>query len=110
MHKCDCKECRKCDNCKESKINLLSAAEILGYIAIVVGLIGAFSQMKKSQGSKNVESFSLIYLACAMIAEFVFLIQGIVLKNVSIVVTKIAGAIYFGFLLVLFLMYESKKK
>jgi len=34
------------------------------------------------------------------------------IKNISITATKIAGAAYFGFLLVLFLLYEmgGKKK
>ena len=107
-----CKECHHCEQCKKDEVNIWAWTEIIGYIAISVGMIGVFFQIRKSGSSQDVSSFSLIYLAFATISELIFMIQGIMIKNISITATKIAGVVYFGFLLVLFLIYElgGKKK
>jgi len=113
MTKVDCcEDCHKCDKCKKEAVNAWSFVEIIGYIAIVIGMIGVFFQIKKSGSERNLSSFSLFYLAFATISELIFMIQGIMIKNISITATKIAGAAYFGFLLVMFLIYEmgGKKK
>ena len=53
--------------------------------------------MKQTGGSKDLSSFSWIYLACAVTAETLFLIQGIMLKNISISLTRATTMLYFGF-------------
>jgi uncharacterized protein with PQ loop repeat len=107
-----CKKCHDCEECKKDEVNLWSGAEILGYVSILIGMIGVFFQVKKSGTERNFSSFSVIYLAFATLAELIFMVQGIVNKNVSLTITKIAGASYFGFLFIMFLIYElgGKKK
>jgi len=107
-----CKDCHKCSECNKNAVDAWSAVEIMGYVAILVGTVGVFFQIKKSGSERNLSSFSVFYLAFATISELIFMIQGIMIKNISITATKIAGAAYFGFLLVLFLLYEmgGKKK
>ena len=75
-------------------------------------MIGVFFQVRKSGAERNFSSFSVIYLAFATLSELIFVIQGIVNKNVSLTITKIAGTAYFGFLFIMFIIYEmgGKKK
>ncbi len=107
-----CKKCHECEECKKDEINLWSGAEILGYVSILIGMIGVFFQVRKSGAERNFSSFSVIYLAFATLSELIFVIQGIVNKNVSLTITKIAGTAYFGFLFIMFIIYEmgGKKK
>ena len=104
------KECHICEECRKDQIDAFSFQEILGYIAIVIGVVGGFSQMKQTGGSRDLSSFSWVYLACAVTAETLFLIQGIMLKNISISLTRAATMLYFGFFLFMWFMYEFKKK
>lgn len=102
-----CKKCKKC-KCDTRKFNIFSGVEIIGWIAIAIGTIGAIAQFFKTRKTKNLGSFSIIYLVCACIAEITFLIQGIILEEASIAVVRIASSIYFGFFIIMFFMYEMK--
>ena len=111
MTKVDCEDCHTCEKCKEKeKINIWSPVEILGWVAITVGLIGGFFQLRRSHGTKDLRSFSIIYLITATLAEILFLIQALVIKNVSITITRIGTAIYFGSFLVMWFIYEMNRK
>ena len=99
----DCENCERCEKCKSKSAGVFSPIEILGYTAIGIGLIGVVFQMQKSHSTMNLESFSVWYLITAGIAELLFLIQGIMIQNVSISLTRAAGVLYFGFFLFLFL-------
>jgi uncharacterized protein with PQ loop repeat len=104
-----CKNCHKCEECTK-KINLLSSTEIIGWIAIVIGAIAGISQIHKSGSSQDLKSFSIIYLIGCVVTEALFIIQGIMIGNVSIAVTRAVTFLYFAVLLFLWLMYEYKKK
>ena len=106
----DCEKCHTCKECKKDQVDAFSPEEILGYIAIVVGIIGGVAQMKQTGGSRDLSSFSWIYLTCALTAESLFLIQGIILKNISISLTRAVTMLYFGFFLLMWFLYEFKKK
>ena len=110
--KVDCKDCHTCEECekKKQKINIFSPIEIIGYVAIVLGLIGSFWQLRRSGVSKDLRSFSIIYLITTTVAEILFLIQAVLIKNVSIAITRIATAIYFGSFIVMWILFESTRK
>lgn len=111
-HKDECTDlCKKCKTCKcdTRKFNIFSGVEIVGWIAIGIGIIGAIAQFFKTRKTKNLGSFSIIYLICAFVAELTFLIQGIMLEEASIAVVRIASSIYFGSFIVMFFLYEMKK-
>ena len=109
MTKVDCNDCDKCDKCKKDEINLLSPVEILGWLAILIGIIGSFFQLKKSRGSRNLSSFSKIYLISTVIADSLFVAQAIMTKNVSLALTKVASVIYFSSFIVMFYLFEKEK-
>jgi len=65
----NCEECKKKCKCKEetdSAGGLFSTVEIIGWVAIALGTIGAFFQLRKSGGSKDVSSLSILYLSFAV--------------------------------------------
>ena len=108
-----CEECKKKCKCikePESAGGIFSTVEIIGWVAIVLGTIGAFFQLRKSGGSKDVSSFSIFYLAFAVGSEILMLIQGLMIKNASIALTRLGTTLYFGSFLVMWLLYEWKKK
>ena len=105
-----CEKCHTCDECKKDQINAFSTEEIIGYIAIVIGFVGGVAQIGKTGGSKDLSSFSWIYLVCGVCTELLFMIQGILLKNISISFTRAVTLLYFGFFLVMRLIYEFKRK
>mgnify|MGYP007072324859 FL=1 len=106
----NCENCHTCEECKKNQVDAFSPEEILGYTAIVIGVVGGLAQMKQTGGSRDLSSFSWIYLTCALTAEALFLIQGIMLKNISISLTRAVTMLYFGFFLLMWFLYEFKKK
>ncbi len=108
--KVDCKNCHMCEECRKDQIDAFSMEEIIGYTAIVIGFIGGVAQIGKTGGSKDLSSFSWIYLVCGVVTELLFMIQGIMLKNISISFTRAVTLLYFGFFLVMWLIYEFKRK
>ena len=52
-------------NVKNDQVDAFSPQEILGYTAIVIGVVGGLAQMKQTGGSRDLSSFSWIYLTCA---------------------------------------------
>ena len=42
-----CKDCHKCSECNKNAVDAWSAVEIMGYVAILVGTVGVFFQVKK---------------------------------------------------------------
>ena len=106
----NCEECKKkCDK-NEPTYGLFSTVEIIGWVAIGLGVIGAFFQLRKSGGSKDLSSFSVFYLAFAVGGEILMLIQGLMIKNASIALTRLGTTLYFGGFLVMWFLYEWKKK
>ena len=105
-------ECENCDctKCCKPTVNPLSPNEIIGWTAIVIGTFGAIIQLGKSGSSKDLRSFSIIYLLTATFAELLFMIQGIMIKDVSITVTRLFTFLYFGSFLVLWFLYEWNRK
>lgn len=106
----NCEECKKKCEKKELTNGLFSTVEIIGWVAIALGTIGAFFQLRKSGGSKDVSSFSFFYLAFAVGSEILMLIQGLMIKNASIAITRLGTTLYFGSFLVMWFLYEWKKK
>ena len=108
----NCEDCKKKCKCKEEKeltTGLFSTVEIIGWAAIVLGIIGGFFQLRKSGGSKDMSSFSIFYLMLAIGSEMLMLIQGLMIKNASIVITRLGTSLYFGSFLVMWFLYEYKK-
>jgi uncharacterized protein with PQ loop repeat len=106
----NCEECKKKCEKKELTTGLFSTVEIIGWAAIGLGVIGAFFQLRKSGGSKDLSSFSVFYLAFAVGSEILMLIQGLMIKNASIALTRLGTTLYFGGFLVMWFLYEWKKK
>ena len=107
--KVDCKDCHTCEECKKDALSIWSPTEIIGWVAITLGIVGGIFQLSKSGGSKDLRSFSIIYLVTATVAEILFLIQGLMIKNASIAMTRLGTALYFGSFLIMWFLYELNR-
>ena len=87
------------------KSRITSPAEIIGWLAIIIGITGAVSQLWKTHNSKNTESFSILYLVCAMIADLLFALQGGMKGSFTITATRIVTSLYFLYFLVIKLVH-----
>lgn len=89
--------------------------ELVGVVAIVLGIVGALFQMAKVHKTLDTTSFSPVYLWVVVLAESLFCLQGAIKKSPTIMMTRLAAAAYFTYILVVYLRHkddvpEPKKK
>ena len=80
--------------------------EIIGGIAILLGLIATFMQFNKTISTMNVESFSIYSLVLVAISEMLFIIQGFMKKSHTIMLTRIIS--FVGVMGYILIWYKTK--
>lgn len=83
--------------------HITTPSELVGYIAIILGGIGGFTQLLKTHETQMASSFSPIYLVSALAAEILFAAQGGMMRSPTIVLTRIGAFVYFAYLLLVWL-------
>ena len=81
---------------------LREPTELIGWIAIALGAIGAISQFDKVRTTANVSSFSPVYLVLVCVVEALFAVQGAWKKSVTMFATRIGTLTYFMYLTVMY--------
>ena len=81
----------------EQDYDIDSPQEILGYIAMAVALVGIVGQWNAiGTGEKvNFDNYSIIFLLASIGTEILFFIQGLELKNSSILLSRAGTTIYY---------------
>jgi uncharacterized protein with PQ loop repeat len=79
-------------------------------VASVVGVTGAVIQLIHAHTHKNMDSFAWEYLLTSTVAEIIFAVQAYVFfENKSLTVAKMLCAVYFGYLLILYVSHQKKR-
>ena len=83
--------------------HLKDPAEWVGFLAILIGSLGAVSNLKKANATQDVKSYSLLYLVCCVLADSLFALQGYMKGSVTLTVVRVVTGIYFSYFLYLYL-------
>ena len=70
------------------------ATEIIGSIAVSLCVSGSFFQLARITETRNMTSYSRIYLASVLCCDFLFLIQAILLRSVSLIIFRVLAQCY----------------
>ena len=93
--------CHK-DNCMD---------EILGLLAIVLGMGGYITQFIKTEQSFDVSSFSIYALILGCISELLFVVQGLMKNSYTIAFTRFITFLGFvGYVIIWVMSKYSKNK
>jgi len=87
--------CHK-DNCMD---------EIIGVVAIIIGMIGYGAQLIKTEQSFDVSSFSVLALVLGCVSELLFVVQGLMKRSYTIAFTRFIA--FLGFATYLIIWYVS---
>jgi uncharacterized protein with PQ loop repeat len=87
----------------------LNKIEVIGIIAIILAIFSSLAQFLYINKTHNVESFAFEYIFLMIIIEFLWCIQGIFKKSITITIAKGIGCAYFSWLLYLSLKNNSHK-
>ena len=79
--------------------------EIIGLIAIIMGIASFLFQMHKTASTMNVQSFSIYALAFLAISEGLFVIQGLMKRSYTIAITRTAS--FIAALVYIYIWYKS---
>ena len=82
--------------------------EYLGFVAIILGLVGFFIQLGKTAKTLNVSSWSIYALILVGISEGLFFIQGLLKKSYTIAVTRFCT--FLGACLYVYLWVDAQSK
>jgi uncharacterized protein with PQ loop repeat len=82
--------------------------EYLGFIAVVLGLVGFLLQLKRTTKTLNVSSWSIYALILVCISEGLFCFQGFLKKSYTIAVTRLCT--FIGACLYIYLWFDAQKK
>ena len=89
------------------KSKLSTPSEIVGWVAVVFGMLGGIAQIWKTHTTKNTDSFSPYYLMFAGIAELLFATQGGMKGSLTILITRICSTMYFIYFLVMMYIHHK---
>ena len=79
--------------------------EVVGLVAIIMGILSFLFQMHKTASTMDVQSFSEYALFFLAISEGLFVIQGIMKKSYTIAITRMASLI--GALVYIYIWHKS---
>jgi uncharacterized protein with PQ loop repeat len=81
--------------------------EYVGFIAIIMGLLGFFIQLGKTTSTLNVSSWSIYALILVGASEALFFVQGVLKKSYSIAATRFCT--FLGAVLYVYLWFDHHK-
>jgi len=80
--------------------------EVVGLLAIVMGIASFLFQMHKTASTMDVQSFSIYALCLLAVSECLFVIQGLMKKSWTIAITRMAS--FIGALVYIYIWYKSR--